>query len=172
MYIFKLESKYRFMPILILLLAMSIISPSTYASSIEQWSTETEIDDFTDEKRVFSYINSETGRKGSFIYVGCFPGKTFELRISTGRYIGDKELYLRNVRYRIDKDEAKATTMSPTNKRFVYSNDKSSNFLYGLMNGSSTVLVELTSYDYDTSKSRFSLKGSTKAVQAVLDACN
>ncbi len=171
MYILKLENKYRFLPIFILLLSMAIISPSTNASSIEQWSTGT--DDFTDEE-VFSYVESETGPAGGFIYVGCSSDKDFELQISTGRYIGWSVVYTDNVRYRIDKDEPQSMKMSPTREKHVYSYNQSSisTFLSHLMQGGSTILIELTSADWETSKARFSLKGSTKAVQAVLDACN
>ncbi|CAM3095435.1 hypothetical protein VIRA109638_13265 [Vibrio rarus] len=152
-----------------LISSLLLLSSSAFAN-INSWSSEQVVDDFTDATKTFATVYSETGIKGGFITMGCYPGKSFELKVSTGKYIGDKAIN-KNVKYRVDKDTPVQMTMKATSKRFVYINDMDSQFIKGLMNGKSTVLVQLTSYDYDTSKAKFSLKGSTAAIQKVIDAC-
>lgn len=137
--------------------------------SEEKWEVETTIDDFTDDKKVFALVIAKGGIKNGFIAAGCYPSG-FELKVSAGEYIGDKSIS-NNVKYRVDKNTPIETTMKPTSKKFVYINDTSSPFISDIMNGNSTLLIQTTSYDYDTSKAKFTLKGSTNALKTVLDAC-
>ncbi|MGU3814821.1 hypothetical protein [Vibrio diabolicus] len=135
-----------------------------------QWTSETIKDDFTDETKVFASVLSDAGFRDGFIHMGCYPGKSFEVKVGAGKYIGSKRIP-NNVKYRVDKNEPVEMTMNSTSKRYVYMNDANSKFVRDLLDGKSSVVVQLTSYDYDISKAKFSLKGSTKAIKQVLDAC-
>lgn len=134
-----------------------------------RWQVEVSVDDFTDEKTVVAVVLSEKGYQGGLIHLMC-KGDYFEVKVGAGEYIGDKRIN-NNVLYRVDKDEPVKTTMNPTSKNYVYFNDSNAKFLADLMNGSDQVIVRLTSYDYDTSTAKFTLKGSTSAIQQVIDAC-
>ncbi len=133
------------------------------------WETDTTIDDFTDEITTQAMIIAEGGPDAGFIHLMC-KGSYFEVKVSASEYIGDKDIP-NNVLYRVDKNDAVKTTMKPTSKKYVYFNDLDSQFLQQLMNGKDSVIIQLTSYDYDKSKAKFTLNGSTAAIQKVLDAC-
>ena len=123
------------------------------------------------KREAVALVVSETGMKGGYIHVMCTGDSSFEVKLSAGEYIGDKVIR-DNVLYRVDKNEPVKTTMSPTSKRMVYMNDTDSQFLKDIMNGSDSVIVRLTSYDYDKSKAKFTLIGSTDAIRKVLAACS
>ena len=134
----------------------------------EEWQFESAVDKFTDEKKAFaSIMGKEDGNEG-FINVGCFPSG-IEVKVSAGKYIGDKEIF-GNVKYRVDSNKYEVATMKPTSKSFVYENGKDSKFLKALMSGKE-IIVELTSYDYDTSSASFSLNGAEPAIRKVLSLC-
>lgn len=154
----------------IFLTSSLLLLSSSVSANVDSWGSEKKVDDFTDETKTFASVYSETGITGGFIHMGCYPGKAFEVKVSTGKYIGDKA-FSNNVKYRVDKDTPVQMTMNPTSERYVYMNDMDSQFIKGLMNGKSTILVRLTSYDFSTSNARFTLKGSTAAIQKVIDAC-
>lgn len=153
-----------------LMTSLLLISSNALANT-GSWSFEKTVDDFTDETKTFASVFSETGFKGGFIHIGCYPGKNFELKVGAGKYIGDKAI-TNNVKYRVDKNTPVEMTMNPTSERYVYMNDMDSAFIKELMKGQSTVIIQLTSYDYDISKAKFSLKGSSDAIKKVLDACS
>ena len=73
--------------------------------------------------------------------------------------------------YRVDKNEPVEITMKPTSKTHVYFNDPKAQFIQDLMGGSSTVLIRIYDYSYDTATARFTLNGSTAAIQEVLNTC-
>ena len=137
--------------------------------STTTWELESVVDEFTDERKVFAIIAAEDGLDKGFIHVGCFPAG-LEVKVGAGEYIGDKNVH-NNVRYRVDHGEPVTTTMKPTSKRYVYFNDKNSPFLQQLLAGKEKVVVQLTSYDYDTSRATYSLNGAAAAIGAVLEAC-
>ncbi|MFZ6843587.1 hypothetical protein [Undibacterium sp. RuTC16W] len=134
----------------------------------EEWQFESTADKFTDEKTAFASIMAEEDGKDGFIDVRCFPSG-IEVKIGTGKYIGDKEIS-DNVKYRVDSNNYVVTKMKPTSKEYVYENDKDSKFLTALMSGKK-IIVELTSYDYDTSSATFSLNGAEPAISKVLALC-
>ena len=103
-----------------------------------------------------------------FIVVGCYAGKSFEAKVSTGKYIGDSAAG--HVKYRVDKNEPVKTRMKASDKA-MYFNDMDNKFIKDLMNGQTKVVVQLMDYDYDTSIATFTLKGSTATINKVLDAC-
>lgn len=144
---------------------------SELKGSATSWETESIVDDFTDETKTFAMIAAEGGFDKGYIHVGCYPKKSFEVKVGAGAYIGDKNIQ-NNVKYRVDKNEAVTTTMKPTKERKVYFNDMDAQFLKDLIAGQDSVLVQLTSYDYDTSMARFSLKGAKAAIEKVLQACD
>lgn len=135
----------------------------------EEWSFESEKDKFTDEVKAFATISEEKDDGQGFIHVACFPSG-LELKVGTGKYIGDKEMYVPNVKYRVDSEAFVTMKMKPTSKSYVYENDMDSKFLKALMSGRK-ILVELTSYDYETSLSSFSLNGAAPAINKVLELC-
>lgn len=156
-----------------LFLLFLLVAPSSYAQSntlLEKWEVESSVDDFTDEKVVTALVVSETGFEDGFIHYMC-SAESFEFKIGAGEYIGDKDIY-DNVMYRVDQETPKKTTMKTTSKRYVYFNDLKSVFTQDIMNGTDSVLIQLTSYDFDKSKARFSLDGAKEAIQQVLDACS
>ncbi len=153
-----------------LLLFTSLPTYAALKNSAESWQTEDTVDEFTDEKRTFSMITAEGGIDKGFILIGCYSSDGFEGKVGTGEYIGDKRIS-ENVKFRVDKNEATTITMKPTSKRYVYFNDMDSPFLKQLADGTESVLVQLTSYDYDTSKAKFSLKNAKTAINKVLEAC-
>jgi hypothetical protein len=108
------------------------------------------------------------GERG-FIDVRCFPSG-IEVKVSTGKYIGDSVIYRGNVKYRVDNDTAVVTKMNPTSGEYVFENDKDSKFLKALMAGKK-IIVELTSYNYETSSATFSLNGAAPAISKVLALC-
>ena len=136
----------------------------------EDWRFEVKIDKFTDEKKAFASIMALNDGERGFINVACFPSG-IEVKVSTGKYIGDSKIYKDNVKYRIDDQTAVTTKMSPTSKEFVYENDKNSKFLKALMSGKK-ILVELTSYDFEISSASFSLNGAEAAIGKVLALCD
>ena len=129
------------------------------------------VDEFTDDRKIYAVVVSETGMADGFIHVMCSGDDYFEVKVSAGEYIGDKVIR-ENVMYRVDKNEPVTTTMKPTSKKLVYTNNVGSQFIKDLMSGSDSVIVRLTSYDYDKSTARFSLNGSTDAISQVLAACS
>ena len=139
------------------------------SGSTTTWELESVVDEFTDERKVFAIIAAEGGLDKGFIHVGCFPAG-LEVKVGAGAYIGDKSVH-NNVRYRVDQGEPVTTTMKPTSKSYVYFNDKNSPFLQQLLAGKEKVVVQLTSYDYDTSRATYSLNGAATAIGAVLEAC-
>jgi hypothetical protein len=134
------------------------------------WTSSSETDPFTDETKTFAVVAAEGGPKEGLIAFGCYSGKSFEGKISAGKYIGDKDLYTDNVKYRIDKLDPVSTSMK-SDDSVVYFNDMHEPLVEALMSGQSQVVVQLTSYDYDTSIAKFTLKGSTAAISKVLQAC-
>lgn len=135
----------------------------------EDWRFETIVDKFTDEKKAFASISAlEDGERG-FINVGCFPSG-IEVKVSAGKYIGDSRIFRENVKYRVDNNTSVATKMNPTSKEYVYENDKDSKFLMALMSGKK-IIVELTSYNFETSSASFSLNGAEPAISKVLALC-
>ena len=152
---------------------LAFVSTSAYADlkgSSTSWEFESSIDEFTDEKKASAVILAEEGLNKGFIMISCYPSG-FEGKVSAGEYIGDKEIS-GNVKYRVDKNEAVETTMNPTSKIFVYFNDLNSPFIKALMEGKEKVIVQLTSYDYDTSKASFTLNGAATAISKVIQACH
>lgn len=135
----------------------------------EEWQFESTADKFTDEKKAFASIMDEEDGKDGFIHVGCFPSGIVEVKVGAGKYIGDKEIS-NNVKYRVDSNNYVVTKMNPTSKNYVYENDKDSEFLKALMSGKK-IIIELTSYDYDTSSASFTLNGAEPAISKVLALC-
>lgn len=137
--------------------------------STTKWELESTVDEFTDERKVFAMIAAEGGLDKGFIHVGCYPGG-LEVKVGAGAYIGDKNIH-NNVKYRVDQGDPTTTTMKPTRERYVYFNDKNSLFFQQLLAGKDKVVVQLTSYDYDTSRATYALNGAAAAIGAVLEAC-
>lgn len=133
------------------------------------WESESVTDDFTDETKTMALITAEGGVDKGFIHFMC-TASGFEGKVGAGAYVGDKEI-TGNVKFRVDKFEAKSITMNPTSKTYVYFNDAESPFIASLLNGKESVLVQVTSYDYDSSKAKFSLKGAKAAISKVVNAC-
>ncbi len=157
----------------ILAVLLTIVSLPTHAAlkgSSTSWETEASVDEFTDKKKTFSMIAAEGGLDKGFIMIGCYSSGGFEGKVGAGQYIGDKDIS-ENVKFRVDKNEPVTLTMNPTSKTYVYFNDMDSPFIKQLISGKESVVVQLTSYDYDTSKAKFSLKGAATAINKVLDAC-
>lgn len=155
-----------------LLITFALLSQIVFANSeasSTEWSYEDVVDEFTDERKTFAMVYAEGGIKNGFIMFGCYPSG-FEGKIGAGAYIGDKDIS-NNVMFRVDKNEPITTTMNPTSKSYVYFNNTNSPFVTSLLGGKETVIVQLTSYDYDTSKARFTLNGAEKAISKVLEAC-
>ncbi|GEM_PF-2083107 len=134
----------------------------------EDWRFETTVDKFTDEKTVFASISALNDGESGFIDVHCFPSG-IEVKVSAGKYIGDSRIS-GNVKYRVDNNTAVVTTMNPTSKEYVYENDKDSKFLKALMSGKK-IIVQLTSYNFETSSASFSLNGAEPAISKVLALC-
>ena len=155
--------------IFFLLAFVSISANADLKESSTSWEFESSVDEFTDEKKASALILAEGGTNKGFIMFTCFPSG-FEGKVSAGEYIGDKAIS-GNVKYRIDKSEAVEMTMSPTSKVFVYFNDLNSPFVKALMEGKEKVIVQLTSYNYDTSKASFTLNGAATAISKVIQAC-
>jgi len=135
----------------------------------EDWRFETIVDKFTDEKKAFASIAALEDGEHGFINVGCFPSG-IEVKVSAGKYIGDSPIFRENVKYRVDNNTSVATKMNPTSKEYVYENDKDSKFLKALMSGKK-IIVELTSYNFETSSASFSLNGAEPAISKVLALC-
>lgn len=138
----------------------------------EEWQFESTTDQFTDEKKTFALIMDEMDGGKGFISVGCFPSG-IEVKVGAGKYIGGNAFsnaIPNNVKYRVDSNNYVVTTMNPTSKEYVYENDKDSKFLKALMSGK-RIIVELKSYDYDTSSASFSLNGAEPAISKVLALC-
>jgi hypothetical protein len=155
-----------------MLIALALTSQISFANSeasSTEWTYEDVVDEFTDERKTFAMVYAEGGIKSGFIMFGCYPSG-FEGKIGAGAYIGDKEIN-NNVKFRVDKNEPVTTTMKPTSKSYVYFNNTSSPLVSSLLSGKESVIVQLTSYDYDTSKARFTLNGAEKAINKVLEAC-
>jgi hypothetical protein len=131
-----------------------------------KWVYNVDIDDFSDEEKHFGVILS-SDKKG-FIGVSCFPNKQFETKISTGSYIGDSASG--RAKYRVDKEKPVSTNFNSSDN-FMYFNDIDNTFIKDIMSGKEKVLVQLTDYDYDTSKNSYSLTNSTSTIQKVIDAC-
>jgi len=134
-----------------------------------QWGITNDVDEFTDKSVVSGLVLSEAGPKGGLILLTCYAGG-FEGKVSAGEYVGDKRIP-DNFKFRVDDKEPVEMRMKSTNERYVYFNNLNSPFLKALENGKSTIFVQITNYDYDTSKARFTLNGSTAAVRAVKEAC-
>lgn len=135
----------------------------------EDWRFVTEVDKFTDEKKAFASISALEDGEHGFINVACFPSG-IEVKVSAGKYIGDSRIFRENVKYRVDNNTSVATKMNPTSKEYVYENDKDSKFLKALMSGKK-IIVELTSYNFETSSASFSLNGAEPAISKVLALC-
>ena len=135
----------------------------------EDWRFEIKVDKFTDRKMAFAAISAFDQGEQGFINVACFPSG-IEVKVSTGKYIGDSRILKDNVKYRVDDGAAVTTKMSPTSKEFVYENDAKSKFLKALMSGKK-IIVELTSYNFETSSASFSLNGAQPAIEKVLALC-
>lgn len=154
------------------LLIAFIIPTSTIAKNMSQeyWSFTSEVDGFTDEEKNFAIVLAEGGMRYGFIAAGCYPGKKFELKISAGKYIGDKEI-ANNVRYRVDKESPQKVSFKPASEKFVYSNNLNSRFIKDLIKGEDRVLIETTSYNYKKSKASFTLNGAKNALEKVISSC-
>jgi len=150
-------------------LLLILLQPIIANASAGNWEFKSSVDEFTDEKKASAMVDAAGGVRNGFIHVACFPSG-IEVKISAGKYIGDKAID-DNVKYRVDKNEFVVTTMEPTSKSYVYMNDKNSQFLKDLMHGKK-VVIQLTSYDYDTSTASFSLNGAETAISKVLALCN
>ena len=160
----------RFTLLFALAFSTSNIAHAELKGSETLWESESKVDEFTDAKKTFSMITAKGGMDKGFIMLGCYTEGGFEGKVSAGEYIGDKEIS-ENVKFRVDKNEPVTLTMSSTSKRYVYFNDTDSSFIKQLLEGKDSVVVQLTSYDYDTSKAVFSLNGAKAAITKVLEAC-
>ncbi|MEX0603848.1 MAG: hypothetical protein WD623_16890 [Marinobacter sp.] len=137
--------------------------------SEEHWGVTEETDGFTDNSVVTAMVVAEGGPENGFILLTCYSDG-FEGKVSAGEYIGDKRIR-DNFKFRVDEENPVELTMKPTSKTYVYFNNFNSPFFKALENGKSTILVQLRSYDYDTSSARYTLRGSTNAVREVKEAC-
>jgi hypothetical protein len=168
-----LREKFGVLEMRLFLLAITLLAIPAFGEISDdpsRWQLEVEVDEFTDKRKVYALVVSETGMSGGFIHVMCSGDDYFEVKVGAGEYIGDK-IIPNNMMYRIDKNEPVKLSMKPTSKTFVYVNDKNSRFIQDLMNGAEKVVIRLTSYDFDTSTARFTLNGSTQALQEVLTSC-
>ena len=122
-------------------LSLFLLSTNISAANLNEtkWTTKVEEDGFTDTKKVFAVIAAKGGIKQGFIHLGCFPSG-FEGKVSTGQYIGDKDIS-NNFRYRVDKNEPVKTTMKATSERYVYFNNMSNPFIKALQSGQSKVAM-------------------------------
>lgn len=150
------------------ILLLVLLIPMVAKASTGKWEFNSSVDEFTDEKKAFAMIEAEGGADKGFIIVGCYP-LGIEVKVGAGKYVGDKEID-DNVKYRIDSNEFVVTTMSPTSRNYVFINDKDSKFLKDLMSGKK-VVIQLTNYDYETSKARFTLNGANNSITKVLSFC-
>lgn len=152
----------------LMLLGLALPAHADLKGNSTSWEVEISVDDFTDQTTTSAVILAEGG--GGFILLGCYSSG-FRGSLSTGKFIGNNNIS-DNVKYRIDKNEPVTTTMKSALGPTVYFNNKDSTFLKALAGGSDSVLVQLTSYNFETSRAKFSLKGAKKAIERVLQVCS
>lgn len=153
---------------IVALVLLALSAPALAGSAV--WSTTVSVDEFTDEKKTMALVTIDGELNNGFIALGCFPSKRFEGKISTGHFVGDKDVG-ENIKFRVDANDPVSLTMRPANKPFVYFNDPDSPFVKQLLDGEDSVVVQLTNYQHDVSKATFSLNGAKAAIRAVLEAC-
>lgn len=146
------------------LMATAILFNTNALASV--WTYNSKVDKFTDNTVYTASVNSGDG----FITARCDEKKQFELYLSVGEFIGSRANY--DVRYRIDKNNLESSKWSPSsNGTSVFAtNPDKFDVARKLMFGD-FVLVEVTDFRGTPHQSRYSLKGSARAIGRVLDAC-
>jgi len=157
-----------------LLLSIPVVTLPTYASDIkpvpDQWDVAVIKDEFTDQQQTFAFVASTEGKEKGVIVVACFARGQIETKISTGAYIGSKDIP-NNMLYRVDDDPAVTSTMTPS-KRVVFSDKYSEQFLQDIkQNYKDHVNVQLTDFEFNTTKAKFTLKNASESIKKVVDAC-
>lgn len=147
-------------------LAVIILSILNTVSAYAAWDTSVKQDPMTDEKTVFSGVNSTDGKSRFWIYAD-----------KQGRVIGGfktigafNQIHYRYkvINVRVDKNEARSINITEWEPKLVFFNiDKNDGFLEELMDGK-TLLVEYYSSGTQTKIQKFRLTGSTKAILSAL----
>ena len=143
------------------------------ASPLSQgWTYERIVDDFTDEVRHFAEVSASEG--DGVIWIICFEDTSnVEIRVSTGLWLDSKDDQFdkKPVRYRIDKSEP-VSTRWPGGELMAFAwESEALRFSRALTSGQTEVLVELTAWDGDRQRAKFSLRNSRRAIGRVFDAC-
>lgn len=150
---------------------MSTYIPSHLATS-QVWTHWSRTDEFTDEVRHIAGVEPSEG--DGAIGVVCYQ-KDHSVRIivSTGIYLGIKadKLDKKPVRYRVDSGATVRTLWPGAEMNADAIEPQSLAFARALLEGQSHVVVELTSWNGDSRRSKFPLKNSRRAIGAVLDRC-
>lgn len=131
-------------------------------SAFADWRYSESIDPMTDEDRSIAALSQ--GRN-DFIAVRCDGNSGFDILVGVGDYLGSTGG--RDVTYRLDKDKpiSAGNWATDTEGKIVFVPDDRKDSLLNSMKTRSDITVQVTDFQGSKPYSKFSLAGSTAAIE-------
>lgn len=136
------------------------------------WTYATDVDDFTDE--VTHSATVFASQRDSILGVYCRQDSgDIAVLITTPLFLDTEEDKMdgKPIRYRVDKRPAVSDRWPGHDRTSFAFEPKSLHFVWEVVQGTREVLVELTSWDGERQRARFSLQNAGSVLDRVLGAC-